>query len=228
MVGSVGGSDQSGEEVLLVLFVDDEEAAVHSLTRALKRHRICVRGMSSAQQVLAPGAADGYDAILLDVGLGPDSGLDVCKRLRARGCTKPILMLSGDDDVELRIRALGPEVQADDYLLKPMIPAEIAARTRAVRRRSSRPPTPPLELSAGGRSVRVEGDLIPLTPFEGRLLLCLVEAKGEILGFEQLQAVNKQKERHACEQLVHRLRRKLGKAGPRLVTINGVGCLFRM
>src|SRR5215467_9974213 len=117
-----------------VLVVDDDSAVRRSLSTALGRDGYEVLAADGGAAALAEVAATSVDAIVLDVAMPEPNGLEVCRRIRARGDSTPILMLTARDLVDDRVAGL--DAGADDYLAKPFALAELRARLRALLRRS--------------------------------------------------------------------------------------------
>ena len=131
--------------------------------------------------------------VILDLMIPRISGIEVCKRLRQES-TVPIMMLTArasEDD-----RVTGLELGADDYVSKPFRPREVVARVQAMLRRASPQqavPQPPimigeLEINCWGRSVRLRGQPVALTPTEFRILEALAKSPGRVFTREQLLA----------------------------------------
>ena len=117
-----------------VLVVDDDAAVRQSLSTALGRDGYEVLAADGGSAALAHVTATSVDAIVLDVAMAEPNGLEVCRRLRARGDRTPILMLTARDLVDDRVAGL--DAGADDYLVKPFALAELRARLRALLRRN--------------------------------------------------------------------------------------------
>lgn len=170
-----------------------------------------------------------YDAWLVDWQLPDGSGLDWVATRRARGDRTPALMLTARDRLADRVRGL--DAGLDDYLVKPFAPEELAARLRAVSRRSgagaaqSRTAFGAVEVDLAARAAFVEGQRAELTAREWAVLEALVLRAGRIvpkadlekivLGFESELASN------ALEVHVSALRRKLGRE--LIETVRGMG-----
>ena len=119
-----------------LLLIEDDAALSQVLTTGLTRegHEVVSAGTFSTGRRRALGPP--FDVILLDVMLPGGSGLDLCRELRQRKVTTPILMLTARDGVADRVAGL--DVGADDYLTKPFAPSELLACLRALARRQAR------------------------------------------------------------------------------------------
>jgi DNA-binding response OmpR family regulator len=173
-----------------VLLVEDEHS-IGSLVRSyLERERYQVLWVRTGEEALAEVGRHPVRMIVLDVGLPGMDGFDVCRELRRRSQV-PILMLTArDEEVD---RVAGLEVGADDYVTKPFSPRELAARIKAILRRSE--PQPPADMLALGsividrnaREVTVDGGgQVELTAKEFDLLACLTENAGFVLTRDRL------------------------------------------
>src|ERR1700734_1119272 len=118
-----------------VLVVDDDTAVRQSLSTALGRDGYEVLAAEDGNVALAHLVAASVDAIVLDVAMRGPNGLEVCRRLRARGDRTPILMLTARDLVDDRVAGL--DAGADDYLAKPVALPDMRARLRALLRRNA-------------------------------------------------------------------------------------------
>ncbi|MBE0623982.1 MAG: response regulator [Burkholderiales bacterium] len=172
-----------------------------------------------------------YAGVVLDLGLPRLSGLEVLQRLRRGGDKVPVLILTARDRVEDRIKGL--DGGADDYLVKPFDLHELAARLRALIRRSSGEAAPNLrvgeiELDPAARCVSFRGRPVELSVREFALLQELMLNAGRVLSREQLAqrlySWGEEIESNAIEVHVHHLRRKL--APELLRTVRGVGYLM--
>ncbi len=172
--------------------------------------------------------AEGYDAVLLDLGLPGKGGLDVLRDLRRRGDKVPVLILTAEDAVPDRVAGL--DAGADDYLVKPFALAELAARLRALQRRGSGRAEPVIEhgglrLDPASHEVLLDGAPVALSPREFALLHALLEHPGRPMSRtrleERLYGWGEQVESNAVEVHVHSLRRKLGADW--IKTLRGVG-----
>jgi DNA-binding response OmpR family regulator len=168
---------------------------------------------------------------ILDIGLpGQIDGLEVCRRLRAKG-TIPVLMLTArDGEID---RVLGLELGADDYVTKPFSPRELVARVRAILRRAEGAREPreilnagQVEVDTGRREARVNGAVVNLAAREFDLLRFLADNAGLALSRQQLLdgvwGPDWYGDERTVDVHVRQLRKKLGDALP-LATVWGVG-----
>ena len=120
-----------------ILVVEDSEKMATLLRRGLGEDGFAVDVAGDAEEAIWFARENPYDAIVLDISLGPASadGYEVCRRLREAGRWSPVLMLTARDAVEDRVRGL--DVGADDYLTKPFAFDELLARLRALIRRGA-------------------------------------------------------------------------------------------
>jgi DNA-binding response OmpR family regulator len=221
-----------------LLVIEDDQRLGPLLVRLFAEDRHVVELARTGRAGLeAADSGTSLDAIVLDVGLPDLDGLDVARRIRARGCRTPIIMLTARDGLADRISGL--DAGADDYLTKPFAYEELAARLRALGRRSSTAARPdgamltngPIVLDEARRSVTVEGRPIELTSREFSLLECLLRHPGHALSRDQLldQAwpLGVAVTPNTVDAFMTFLRRKLGPPGAaRVGTVRGIG--YRM
>jgi DNA-binding response OmpR family regulator len=169
-----------------------------------------------------------YAAVLLDLGLPRQAGLDVLRALRRGGYSNPVLIITARDDIQDRV--LGLDTGADDFIVKPFDLQELGARLRAaVRRSAGRAQTllvhDELQVDPAARSAMRNGTLVSLTTREFALLSHLLERRGHVRSRQQLQESlydwDSDIESNAIEVHVHNLRRKLGRELIR--TVHGQG-----
>jgi two-component system response regulator MprA len=222
-----------------VLVVDDDPEIRAALTRALRLDGYDVTAVSNGLKALEAMPETTPDVVVLDLMMPYVGGLEVCRRLRAKGDRTPILVLTARDEVGDRVAGL--DAGADDYLVKPFALDELRARLRALLRRSKPPEDEEeglvvladLSLDPVGREVRRGGRLLELTRTEFALLELLVRNAGRVLtrdvimdrvwGYELEPASN------SLEVFIGYLRRKTEAGGePRLIhTVRGVGYTAR-
>ncbi|WP_031483961.1 response regulator transcription factor [Maridesulfovibrio frigidus] len=152
-----------------ILIVDDDRKLCDVLKRGLKENAYVVDCAYDGKEGECYADTHSYDLIILDVMLPSKDGLAICKDLRRKNITTPILMLTARDTVEDRVRGL--DTGADDYLTKPFAFAELLARARALLRRDN--PSKSSKLSVGellldtkSREVHWKSEPIELTTKE--------------------------------------------------------------
>ena len=172
-----------------------------------------------------------HAAVVLDLGLPRLAGLELLRRMRARGNKTPVLILTARDAIEDRIKGL--DSGADDYVVKPFDLHELAARLRALIRRAAGEAAAVLrvgdiDLDPAARRVRFKGQAVELSAREYALLNALMLAAGRVLTREQLAeklyAWGEEVESNAIDVHIHHLRRKLAPSVIR--TVRGVGYLM--
>jgi two-component system response regulator ResD len=178
--------DGSGPGVLLI---EDDDSIGRLVRSYLERNGYRVVWVRSGEEGMIELGRHGVRIVVLDIGLPGIDGFDVCKKIRARSSV-PIVMLTARDEEPDRVAGL--EVGADDYLTKPFSPRELAARLKAVLRRTdSGSQAEVLELAdvvvkRGAREVTVAGRPVELTVKEFDLLAWLLEHVGIVFSREQL------------------------------------------
>lgn len=181
----------------------------------------------SAQQALANAE---YDIALLDLGLPGLDGLGVLRSVRARNDRTPVIIITARDGLKDRI--IGLDSGADDYLVKPFEMDELAARMRALERRSHNRANPvlshgSLELNPATMEVTYKGNGMNLSPREFAVLRTLLENKGKPVPRSKLEndlyAWDDEVESNTVTVHIHNLRKKLGEEF--IVTRRGFGYL---
>ena len=218
-----------------VLVVEDEPELAAMVAAALRDAGFTVDGCGRADEALAALAGDGFDAVLLDLGLPDGDGLVVLRQLRRSGSGVPVLVLTARDGVLDRIAGL--DGGADDYVLKPFHLSEVVARVRALLRRPQAVAPAvlqvgPLAFHTALRRAVVDGQPLVLSRRELALVELLMRRSGQVLTRETIEAAvygyDDTIGSNAVEVLVHRVRRKLedAGAGPCIHTLRGIGYLF--
>ena len=203
-----------------------------AIRAGLKREGFTVDWVHDAAGAAEVLRSDPFELLLLDLGLPASDGLQLLKRLRGRGESLPVLIITARDAVSDRVAGL--DAGADDYLIKPFDLDELAARIRALLRRKSGRPAPLLEhqgvaLDPAAHRVTRQGVEVPLSPREFTLLQLLMERPGTVLSRAQLEerlyGWGEEVESNAIEVHIHGLRRKLGAQF--ILTVRGVGYRLR-
>ncbi|WP_224243690.1 response regulator transcription factor [Hyalangium gracile] len=217
-----------------VLLIDDDTRMYELLAQYLGQNGITVAHAPDGGRGLAALEAHTYDAVLLDVMMPGMDGLEVCKRIRAKGQI-PILMLTARGDETDRV--VGLELGADDYLAKPFSPRELLARLRAVLRRAQpaavadRLESSGISVDVSGREVKVGSRAVELTGLEFDLLVALMRRAGRVIPRDALLGEAGRSDTVVGERTVDvhisHLRQKLGdEAGKLIKTVRGVGYVF--
>jgi len=211
-----------------ILIVEDDALLGDGLSSGLRALGFAVdwfRDGSAADAALAQAP---YEAIVLDLSLPGGDGMQWLARWRRRGDTTPVLILTARDALDSRVAGL--DSGADDYLVKPVAIAGLAARLRALTRRARGRPEPvwrhgALEYDPAAKRVTWRGEPVELTGRELALLEVLLANPRRVLSkqqlFEKLYAWDRSIESNAIEVYVHHLRRKIEPAIVR--TVRGVG-----
>jgi two-component system catabolic regulation response regulator CreB len=223
-----------------ILVVDDEPAIRESLAFALKRDGFAIAEAASLRE--AQQRLEGADLVILDLVLPDGNGLDFLRALRAKSDVPVIVLTSRDEETD---RVVGLEMGADDYVLKPFSPREVAARVRAVLRRAEGRSAQPDEEKAlrgpGGlvvdprtRKAAVGARDLALSRTEFNLLAAFLRSPGRV--FERSQLLDAVWGSdvvvgdRTVDVHVKALRRKIEEAGgdPRILeTVRGVGYRLR-
>jgi len=178
-----------------ILLVEDEPGLVLTLTDRLESEGYAVDSAREGGEALKKAAEGPYDLILLDVMLPGKSGFDVCRELRSRGSSTPILFLTARGEVADKV--VGLKLGGDDYLTKPFDMMELTARVEALLRRTggSAPEgaTTPVRYAFGDvevdfRKAEVTRGKTPveLSALEFKLLKYFIENRGATLSREEL------------------------------------------
>ena len=203
-----------------VLVIEDEPHLLRQLLAVLAQSGIDSEGTGEGREGLYLAEEYPFDAAVVDLGLPGLPGLEIIRRLRAKGSLLPILILTARDRWQDKVEGL--EAGADDYLVKPFQPEELVARIRALVRRAAGAAgrelqIGPLRLDLVSQRAWMGDQPVDLTAFEYRLLEQLAAAHGGVLSkqalAERLYPHDEDRESNVVEVLVGRLRRKLDPEG---------------
>ncbi len=218
-----------------ILIAEDDRVIADGLLRALRASGAAVDHVSSGTEADAALMTNKeFDLLILDLGLPKMHGLEVLRKLRARGSSLPVLILTAADSVEERVKGL--DFGADDYMAKPFSLQEMEARVRAlVRRRmggaSDSIRHGPLVYDQAGRVASIDGKMIDLSARELGLLEVLLQRAGRMVSKDQLVERlcewGDEVSNNAIEVYIHRLRKKIEKGPIRIATVRGLGYLPR-
>jgi two-component system response regulator PhoP len=203
-----------------VLVIEDEPHLLRQLLAVMADSGIDSQGTGEGREGLYLAEEYPFDAAVVDLGLPGLPGLEIIRRLRAKGSLLPILILTARDRWQDKVEGL--EAGADDYLVKPFQPEELVARLRALVRRAAGAAgrelqIGPLRLDLVSQRAWMGEQPVDLTAFEYRLLEQLAAAQGGVLSkqalAERLYPHDEDRESNVVEVLVGRLRRKLDPEG---------------
>jgi DNA-binding response OmpR family regulator len=212
-----------------ILIVEDDELVADALKRGLADAGFAVDRVGSAEQAEAALSADEFDLAVVDIGLPRVDGLTLVRRLRRAGNSLPVLILTARDALADRVDAL--DLGADDYLVKPFELPEVAARCRALIRRTRSATSAELRigtltLDLASRTAELGGHPLDVTRREWSILECLGLDAGRVVRKERLlRAIagwDEELTPNAVEVYVSRLRAKLGDAVA-IRTVRGLG-----
>ena len=212
-----------------ILVVEDNELVADAIVRGLAMAGFAVDRAASAETALAALAAEHFDLALLDIGLPGADGLSLLRKLRRDGVQLPVMILTARDTLAAKVEAL--DLGADDFLMKPFEQAELAARCRALIRRSNLSTSGQLNLGrmridVTGRQLHIEGTPVELTAREWAVLECLALQASRVVSKERLQQAivgwDQAVTPNAVEVYVSRLRTKLADAAT-IRAVRGLG-----
>ena len=218
----------------LVAVVEDEDDIRALVTAALKKERFRVREHSDGRGLLVSLSTDRPDLLVLDVMLPDTDGFEICRRIRADKALSSIPIIILTARAEEADRILGLELGADDYVVKPFSPKELAARVKAVLRRAATE-TARARIDAGDGLIIdtdtveafVGGQRLELTQAEFRILQLLASRTGWVFSREKILDYLWGNEKNVTDRSVDvhvkHLRDKLGDRGGRIVNVRGIG-----
>src|SRR6186713_427321 len=156
-----------------VLIAEDDQVLADGLLRSLRGSGFAADHVACGSEADAALASHEFDMVILDLGLPKLHGLEVLRKLRARGSAVPVLILTAADSVEQRVQGL--DLGADDYMAKPFSLQELEARVRALTRRGLGAASNiirhgPLTFDATGRVAYINEQMIELSAREIGLL----------------------------------------------------------
>jgi two-component system, OmpR family, response regulator len=212
-----------------LLIIEDDDIVADAITRGLTAANYSVHRVTSAEAAHAALVNEEFAMAVIDVGLPGTDGLTFVRRLRSAGKTLPTLILTARCTLADKVKAL--DLGADDFLSKPFESAELAARCRALMRRSSGASSGMIKLNRmsvdlNGKRLSIDDRDVELTAREWLLLECLVRRTGQVVSKERVQQAVANPEQdisaNAVEVHVSRLRAKLGDAAV-IRSLRGLG-----
>jgi DNA-binding response OmpR family regulator len=212
-----------------ILVVEDNDLVAAAITLGLSAAGFAVDRSASSEAASNALATEHFDLLVVDVGLPGEDGLALVRRLRSRGATQPVLILTARDTLAIKVEALN--LGADDFLLKPFEQDELIARCRALIRRANlyageQVNLGRLRLDVAGRMLRIDEAPVDLTGREWLVLECLALNAGRVVSKERLQQAiatfDQALTPNAVEVYVSRVRAKVGDAAM-IRTVRGLG-----
>jgi two-component system, OmpR family, response regulator PhoP len=220
-----------------LLVIEDDEDLRRGLARQLEADGYRVDQAGDGDEGLFLAREYPFDLAIVDLGLPKVNGLTIVQRLRSEGRDLPLLILTARSSWQDKVAGL--EAGADDYVVKPFDYPELAARVKALLRRSMKAATDvvtlgPLSIDMGSQAVKVGGEPLELTAFEYRMLEYFVRERARVVTKQELSDYlyphGEDRDSNVLEVLVGRLRRKLdpeGTLGP-IETVRGRGYRFTL
>ena len=220
-----------------LLLIEDDAALRLGLTRQLEADGYRVDQAADGEDGLFQAREYPVDLAIVDLGLPKLNGLTVVQRLRADGRTLPILILTARGSWQDKV--VGLESGADDYLVKPFEYPELAARVKALLRRSLKATSDvltlgPIAVDFSAQVAKLNGETMDLTAYEYRLLEYLVRERARVVSKPELSDYlyphDEDRDSNVLEVLIGRLRRKLdpdGSLAP-IETLRGRGYRFTL
>lgn len=225
-----------------ILIIEDDPDIAQLISYQLRNAKYITEVANDGEKGLKAVERSLPALIILDLMLPGKDGIEVCRILKSNPKTKriPILMVTARGEEADRI--VGFEMGADDYMPKPFSPRELVLRVQAIFKRikSGAEPTKTeqapitlgeLTVDPIRHEVTFDGDIIPLTLLEFRLLYYLMERKGVVANrdalLDQVWGYDPALTTRTVDTHVKRLRQKLGKAGESLETVRGIGYRWR-
>ncbi|WP_183423233.1 response regulator [Luteibacter sp. Sphag1AF] len=214
-----------------IIVIEDDAQLGAAIRRVLTQLSYTVTLIRHGTEGLRAIRDQSADVVLIDLGLPGKDGLDILKEIRAAHIRTPVIVMTARDAVEARIRGL--DAGADDYLVKPFHLDELAARIRALARRSkgladNHIEVGAIDLNLSTFEVAYRGQPVELTRREFALLQILIERAGRIVQRQTLEnslyGIDGAQTANALEVLVHALRRKLSFEA--IQTVRGFGYMI--
>ena len=217
-----------------ILLVEDSRQLSDWLAKTLRRDNYVVDCVYDGEDADHALRIQEYALVILDLSLPKRGGMDVLRRLRARGSRVPVLILTANDTIAGRVSGL--DSGADDYLAKPFDLSELEARIRAQLRRENTTKNPlidygELSFDSNGRQFALKGASLSLTPREHAVLETLIKRAGKPVPkgtlAETVFGFGDEVNPNSIEIYVHRVRKKLEGSDVGIATLRGLGYVLR-
>ncbi len=215
-----------------VLLVEDDVVLADGILRILRGHGMLVEHIQNGIDAASILEFCKSDVVVLDIGIPGIDGFEVVRRLRAKGGTVPVMLLTARDAIQDRVHGL--ELGADDYLVKPFAVPEFVARIKALARRGA---PPSHETRVGGltldlfsKQARINGRALTLSVREWAVLEYLVHYSSRVVSKQQIIDTiltwGCELTPNAIEVYISRIRLKTADAGINIRTIRGFGYML--
>jgi len=215
-----------------ILIVEDEPAIADTIDYALQTNGCTTLRVTTGGAVADELAQQHIDLSVLDIGLPDIDGIEVCRQVRAHSSVPIIFLTARSDEID---RVVGLEIGADDYVVKPFSPRELAARVKAVLRRTGRDssadePVSLFSLDQPRQRIEFCGTPLALSRYEFNLLAVLIDHPGRVFSREQLMNLAWEEPQASMDRTVDahikNIRAKLKTIRPDLdpiITHRGIG-----
>jgi DNA-binding response OmpR family regulator len=220
---------------MVILLIEDEKKQAEFIQKALDQDYYKIDVAYDGEEAMQKIEVRDYDLIIVDLNLPKLPGEEVVKRIRSLGLHTPILVLTANDDISMKVANLNEG--ADDYLTKPFALDELLARVRALLRREkvAQPQVfkqGNLELVYGTHEVKINGQPVKLTKNEFRLLDFLSRMPERVctraMIEEHVWGYNSDNQSNVIEASIYNLRKKLGSSYKDMIqTVQNVGYRFK-
>jgi two-component system OmpR family response regulator len=219
-----------------VLVVEDDPTVGRFVKRGLEEQRYTVDLVADGEEGERLASTQPYDLLILDLRLPKRSGVDVLRRLRAKGFESPVLVLTAQDAVDAKVETL--RAGADDYVTKPFAFEELLARVEAIARRPRAIASPvlkvaDLEVNIDSHVVARKGKEIELTPKEFLVLEYLMRHAGKVMSrtliTEYAWGYHFDSGTNIVDVVINHLRKKVDAPGMKklITTVRGVGYVIK-
>lgn len=220
-----------------LLVIEDDKELRESLARQLEADGYRVEQAADGEEGLYYAREFPFDLAIVDLGLPKLNGLSIVQRMRGEGRDMPLLILTARSTWQDKVAGL--EAGADDYVVKPFDYPELAARVKALLRRSMKATSDvlefgPIAIEMGPQAVKLDGQPLELTAYEYRLLEFLVRERERVVPKQELADYlypdGDDRDSNVLEVLIGRLRRKLDPRGTLapIETVRGRGYRFTL